>query len=213
MMNSQSRHVYFTVSALLTTLFTLTACSLTPPKSMMDVQAGDTFTLNKPVTIPAHDTRAFIQNGRMTTHSGFNRYEQHCEVEVKHLSDKPQVVQPDTFTITKVRINSEAIATTPPETHYLAANLTASQYNSLPPKTLSDATEARLLADNDGGDGIESTMDLVYLYLASKTQPNILRLTCAGSLSDGSLMDAPRSNRPQQKQINTILGAYGEVSP
>ncbi len=195
--------------SLLLALLSLSACSLTPPKSMMDVQAGYTFTLKKPVTIPRHDARAFIQDGQMTTHHGFNRYEQHCELEVKHLSDKPQVVQPGTFTITKVRIDSEAIASAMPQTRYLAAN----QTSLFPQTTMTDAPASRLLADNDGGDGIDPTMDLVYLYLESKTQPNILRLTCAGSLSRGNPLDAPRSQRPQQKQINKILGRYGEVAP
>jgi len=195
--------------SLLLTLLSLSACSLTPPKSMMDVQAGYTFTLKKPVTVPAHDARAFIQDGQITTHHGFNRYEQHCELEVKDLSRKPQVIQPGTFTITKVRIDSEAIASRQTPTVFYAMN----DINPYPNQTLRDLPAHVNLADNDGGAGIDPTMDLVYLYLESKTQPNILRLTCAGSLSRGNPLDAPRSQRPQQKQINQILGSYGEVAP
>ncbi|KUJ74087.1 hypothetical protein AVO42_01330 [Thiomicrospira sp. XS5] len=195
--------------SVLLAFLSLSACSLTPPKSMMDVQAGYTFTLKKPVTIPSDDARAFIQNGQMTTHHGFNRYEQHCELEVKNLSRKPQVIQPDTFTITKVRIDSEAIASRQTPQVVYAMN----DINPYPNQTLRDLPTYVNLADNDGGDGIDPTMDLVYLYLESKTQPNILRLTCAGSLSRGNPLDAPRSQRPQQKQINQILGSYGEVAP
>ncbi len=120
--------------SLLLTLLSLSACSLTPPKSMMDVQAGYTFTLKKPVTVPAHDARAFIQDGQMTTHHGFNRYEQHCELEVKDLSRKPQVIQPGTFTITKVRIDSEAIASRQAPTVFYAMN----DINPYPNQTLRD---------------------------------------------------------------------------
>ncbi|MDX1353416.1 MAG: hypothetical protein R3254_10410, partial [Thiomicrorhabdus sp.] len=55
------------------------------------------------------------------------------------------------------------------------------------------------------------TMDLVHLNLLSKTQSNVMRLTCAGALSNGDMTDAPRSYRPNLTQINRILGEIGYI--
>lgn len=184
----------------------LSACSLTPPKSMMDIQANEQFQLNQTLTVPANATRVFIQFGKVTTRHGFSRVDQHCELEVNQVKDQPQTIMPDHFTIDKVRINAEMIAQSKQKANHL---LFAEADNGI----LSDAPNALTTTIASDFDNTRTeTMDTVMLYLKPTAKnPNILRLTCAGSLSDGSLQDAPRSYRPQKAQINQILGSIGHL--
>jgi hypothetical protein len=185
----------------LITAFTLSACNTQPPKSLMDIQAGETFVLETPITIRANHSRSFIQNGVLTGGS-FNRREPHCRIEVLTLSEQPQIVQPEDFNITHVNIDEEMIAL-----RNLPIQLAMN--DSMNATTMTDASAPQLLAM--GGDESPETMDLVHLYLKSKQQPNVYRLTCSGALSDGSPADAPRSYRPQRQQIQNILGKIGHI--
>lgn len=188
-----------TLALTITAFASLTACSLTPPKSMMNVQVGETFELKQPVKIKADHARTFIQFGKFTTKSGFDRYDQHCRIEMEDLEEKDRTIQPDTFTITKVRIGSEEVAMTDQASVMFASNGKASL------SYLSAATAMM------GSRQPAPTMDFVTLHLASKKQPKVYALTCAGSLSNGNPLDAPRSYRPQREQMNKILGSIGEV--
>ncbi|WP_024852131.1 hypothetical protein [Hydrogenovibrio kuenenii] len=185
----------------------LTACSLTPPKSMMDVQADNTFQLNQTLTVPANATRIFIQYGKVTTRHGFNRQDQHCELEVNQIKDHEQKILPDHFTITKVRIGNEMVAN----------RLTKNQPVMLAQADTGIMSDTQipwqnLVADTTDNNRPE-TMDTVMLYLKpTHNNPNIFRLTCAGSLSNGDLQDAPRSYRPEKAEINTILGSIGHLN-
>jgi hypothetical protein len=185
----------------LITSFTLSACNTQPPKSLMDIQAGETFVLQKPMAIRANHSRSFIQNGVLTG-SSFNRREPHCRLEVSRLNEQPQTIQPEGFVITHVNIDEEMIAL-----RNLPIQLAMN--DSMNATTMTDASATRLYAL--GGDESPETMDLVHLYLKSKQQPNVYRLTCSGSLSDGSPADAPRSYRPQRQQIQKILGKIGHI--
>ncbi|MDG4811568.1 hypothetical protein P8629_00985 [Hydrogenovibrio sp. 3SP14C1] len=197
-------------TATLSILF-VTACSAIPSGNRMDIKAGDTFILNKPVTFAPDHARVFIQYGKQTRQSTYEKYDQHCRLEIKTLKSDPQTLQPDTFKITQVRIDVEEIASqtpSPNDTIHYAMNDT-----DYFPKSKFVQTESSWVRLSLGGDSEPpETMDIVHLYLSSKTQPDILRLTCAGALSTGDPLDAPRSYRPQQKQINTILGAYGKIT-
>lgn len=186
------------------------ACSLTPPKSMMDVQMGETFTLNQPITIKANSATQFFQLGKLTGRS-VNRAEQHCRIEIKKLSDTAQTIHPETFHIESVRIGSEQIASNQSNAMMAWTN-NGIQSDAQPNITASLWYGG--IASNDGDSQPPETMDLVMLYLTPTAKnPNIFRLVCAGSLSNGDLMDAPRSYRPQREQINQILGSFGHVNP
>lgn len=200
-----------TLSAVTLSFLFITACSAIPSGNRMDIKAGDTFTLNKPVTFAPDHARVFIQYGKQTRQSTYEKYDQHCRLEIKTLKSQPQTIQPDTFKITQVRIDVEEIASqTPSQSGTIHYAMNDVDYF---PKSTFVQTESNWVRLSLGGDSQPpETMDIVHLYLSSKTQSNILRLTCAGSLSTGDPLDAPRSYRPQQKQINTILGAYGKVS-
>lgn len=196
-------------SALGTILFS-SACSLTPPKSMMDVQMGETFTLNQAITINPNTATQFIQQGKLTGRS-VNRSEQHCRIEVKKLSEEPLTLNPETFQIESVRIGAEQIA------RNNSASMVAWTNNGIQSDAQPNITASLWyggVASNDGDSQPPETMDLVMLYLTPTAKnPNIFRLVCAGSLSNGDLMDAPRSYRPQREQINQILGGFGTVNP
>lgn len=184
----------------------LGACSLTPPKSMMDVQANEKFQLNQTLTVPANATRVFIQFGKVTTRFGFSRADQHCELEVKQIKSQAQKILPDHFVIDKVRINSEMVA----ESNLQANHILFAEANNGIRSDMPSALETTISGDFDNDK--TATMDSVMLYLKPTAKnPNILRLTCSGSLSDGSLQDAPRSYRPEKAQINQILGAIGHL--
>lgn len=185
----------------------MSACSLTPPKSIMDVQAGEPFQLNQTLTVPANATRVFIQFGKVTTRHGFSRVDQHCELEVNQIKDQPQTILPDHFIVTKVRIGSEMVAQ---NQNPVSKILFAEADNGI----ASDAqlSPMQLTVASDDNNSME-TMDTVMIYLKpTDKNPNILRLTCTGSLSNGDLEDAPRSYRPEKAQINTILGPIGHLN-
>jgi hypothetical protein len=185
----------------LISVFALSSCALTPPKSLMDIQAGEVFVLETPLTISPNHSRSFIQFGEVTGGS-FNRREPHCRIEVRNLSEQSQTIQPKRFIITQVNIDEEMIALRN-QPIQLAMN------DSIAPTTMTDGVSAKMLAL--GGYERSETMDLVHLYLQSKQQPNVYRLTCSGSLSNGSPADAPRSYRPQRQQIEKILGEIGHI--
>ncbi|BBN60691.1 hypothetical protein [Hydrogenovibrio marinus] len=185
----------------------LTACSLTPPKSVMDVQAEDSFQLNQTLTVPANATRVFIQFGKVTTRSSFSRLDQHCELEVNQVEDHEQRIFPDQFIVSKVRIGSEMVA----QNQKTVGKVFFAEANN---GVLSDVqlNPMQLTIASDDNNRVE-TMDTVMIYLKpTDKNPGILRLTCAGSLSNGSLQDAPRSYRPEKAQINAILGTIGHLN-
>lgn len=176
----------------------LSGCALTPPKSLMDIEAGEHFVLKQPITLPAGKARQYIQFGQLSG-GGFNQTEQHCRIEIYSLQTQNSVIQPQRFRIQRVETGEEMIA----QRRYgvqFAANHTG-LFNS--------QTDGVRLADM--GYERPETMDLVHLYLHSDTQPNVYRLTCAGALSNGDPKDAPRSYRPQRDEINRILGAVGRI--
>ncbi len=181
--------------------FTLSACSIQPPKSLMDIQAGEVFVLQTPITIRPNQSRSFIQFGELTGGS-FDHSEPHCRIEVRNLSELPQTIQPERFIITHVNIDEEMIALRN-QPIQLVMN------DSTNPSTMTDIPTNILVLG--GGYERPETMDMVHLYLHSKRQPNVYRLTCSGSLSDGALADAPRSHRPQRQQIQKILGKIGHI--
>jgi len=163
--------------------------------------AAHYFNLKVNVAYKSSQTRVFIQNGRITG-SDFNHSEQHCRIEIKELNDKPQHIWPERFLIKSITIDEEMIAKK--QQRILLAYNTSSNVQTDTPY------QSNLLAA--GGKERPETMDLIHLNLDSHAQPNIMRLTCAGSLSNGNLTDGPESYRPNLIDINKILGGIGTVT-
>lgn len=178
------------IMLLFTGALLLTACSQFETARKFDIQPGQFFVLNQPIEIQAGEARRFIQHGKFTSRLAFDRRSQHCRIEVRDLSDKPQIIQPERFEISQIKFNSEPIAQSQP-LHYAAIGFHFGLSISL----------------ND--DGPTEQMELVEIYLQSNLQPNVMRLVCAGALSDGSPMDYPHNQRPNAEQIAQILGAFG----
>ena len=181
---------------------TLSSCAVQTPISLMDIQAEEVFVLQTPITIPPNKSRSFIQFGKLTGGS-FDRSEPHCRIEVRNLSELPQTIQPERFVITQVNIDEEMIA-------LRNQPIQLAMYDTINPTTMTDALPQNFLALGGGYERPE-TMDMVHLYLQSKQQPNVYRLTCSGSLSNGTMADAPRSYRPQRKKVQQILGKVGHI--
>lgn len=179
----------------------LSGCALTPPKSLMDIQAGEHFVLKQPITIPAGKARQYIQFGQLSG-SGFNQTEQHCRIEIYALQTQNTIIQPQSFTIKRVQLGEEMIAQRADGELFAANDI-----------RLSGQIQTDVVRLADMGYERPETMDLVHLYLQSSSQPNVYRLTCAGALSNGDPKDAPRSYRPKREQINRILGAVGSIEP
>ena len=177
----------------------LTGCSNTPPKSQINVQAGEHFILNQAITIPAGKVRHYIQFGQLTG-SGFSSYDKHCRIELYKLPEKAFIIQPQRFLIDRVTTDEEMIAQTEVAIQFAANYYSANQTDAMPLHAIAFGENQRV-----------ETMDLVHLYIKSDSQPNVYRLTCAGSLSNGDMQDSPRSHRPQRSDINRILGAVGSI--
>ena len=181
---------------------TLIGCSTTPPKSLMDIQAGEHFTLKQAVTLPAGKVRSYIQFGQLSG-GGFNNTEQHCRIELYALPDKHTTIQPERFLIKSVNTGEEMVAQSGAALQFAQNQYASVQTDAMPNLKLAFGDNQR-----------PESMDLVHLYLKSDTQPNVYRLTCAGSLSNGSnLFDAERSARPQREDVNRILGSVGAIQP
>jgi len=186
----------------LSATITLYGCSLQSNRTIGDIQAENTFILNKDIQIPANSARVFIQNGHLTSRNGFDHSEQHCRLEVNELSEHKQTVQVGSFEIISLSTDEEMIAQSQSEKIQLAFS-TVDQVK----------TDYLTFIDYLGLNSQErpETMDLIHLNLKSDKQPNVMRLTCAGSLSKGDIADAPRSYRPDLKSINKILGDIGYI--
>lgn len=183
-------------------LTVMTSCASLPYSAQnLEIQPKDTFILKQTLEIAPNSARAYIQQGKSNT-SGFDHSEQHCRVEVNHLSENKQTINPEHFIIKSVSVDEEAIA-------QISLNGTQLAFNSAN-KTQTDFpvfVGYLGLGDQERTE----TMDLIHIYLKSTKQPNVYRLTCAGSLSNGNPLDQPRSFRPDLKAINHILGPVGEI--
>ena len=134
---------------------------------------GSTLVLKRPVTIPAGETRIFLQRGEQLRKSDFDRYEPSCSLEVRKLSDQPQEIEPDSFVVSKVQRLTQEVVQQP----------------------LHDG----LLKVIHEGSGKPMVVHGYHLWLGSDRQPDVLRMTCRGYFDDltravpPSLNDVARS--------------------
>ena len=183
-------------------ILVIVGCTSLPYSSQnLEIQPKDTFILKQTLQIAPNSARAYIQHGESNS-GGFDHSEQHCRVEVTNLSDNKQIIQPEKFIIKSVTVDEESIAQIEFDGTQLAFNSVNNTQTDFP---------VFIGYLGLGDQERPETMDLIHIYLKSKQQPNVYRLTCAGSLSNGNPMDQPRSYRPDLKAINKILGQVGEI--
>ena len=166
----------------------LAACQSAPPRAYSGVHH---LVLSQPVPIAPGTARTFFQHGRQLPYEAVDWYAPWCALEVRTLQPTARTVRPDRFIITRVGLDEMEVALRPGL--QLAALWKGGAWLAL------------------GESARPQTMDAVHLYLHSDRQPDVLRLTCAGRLSDGDPQDAPESWRPDPSRINAILGRYGRL--
>jgi len=185
-------------------LLSLIGCSYPQITAEKAPSTDNQFILNQSITIYPGSARAFIQNGALIRKSLFNRAEQHCRIEVHQIQETKTTIEADTFNIVTVSIDEEMIARNFNKDGGLL--LASNKYLAVTSDT--ENIEQLQLAENYLP---PPTMDLIHLQLASNIQPNVFRLTCAGSLSDGDPQDAPWSYRPDLTAINNVLGNIAKI--
>ncbi|MGD2054853.1 MAG: hypothetical protein PVG45_12165 [Gammaproteobacteria bacterium] len=117
------------------------------------VPVGSRITLDREITIPPDHTSVYLQNGGPGADSDVDFYKPHCVFELFTISDEARVVRPDTFVVTKIVDQSEDAATGWP-------------------------TYAALGMGIVFGDGPVQLTFSTTMYLESKIQPDVYRLTC-----------------------------------
>jgi hypothetical protein len=117
------------------------------------IPLGSTFTLNRELTIQPDNTSVYLQNGKAGTDGDIDFYKPHCVFELYTISDKARVVKPDTFVITRIVDQSEDVSTGWPIYAALGMGLVI-------------------------GDGPVHLTFSTTMYLESKLQPDVYRMTC-----------------------------------
>lgn len=170
----------------------LAGCALLPQEASYPVQS---LVLKRTVEIPGGTARVFFQQGQVRPYGGVSWYDQWCALEVRSLSDQARPVPSGRYRVVRVQLDEMEIAlghtvqlAFAGDKRQLAGLFYASGRDSMPPPT----------------------MDVVHFYLKGP-DPDVLRLTCGGALSDGRPGDGPARYRPDVTAINRILGPWGRL--
>jgi hypothetical protein len=115
------------------------------------VSVGSTFTLNREITIQPDQTSVYLQYGKIELVRDIDFYKPHCKFELYTISEQSRLVEPDTFAVTRIVDQKENVAAK--STAY--AGLEMTQVDG--PIILTYATT---------------------MYLESKLQPDVFRMTC-----------------------------------
>ncbi len=142
---------------------------------------GSRVVVKKPITVPAGETRIFLQHGELFRKSKFDRYEESCNLELRKLADTPREIQPDTFIVSKVeRVMQEVVSNGPAPDGLMRVGM------------------------DDAGDPM--VVRGFHLWLGSERQPDVMRMTCRGYFNDLS-----RAQPPSFNDIKRSLGDYAEL--
>ena len=118
---------------------------------------GAVLVLNQAVRVPGGRARVFLQSpdGRspgQVTGGGFNSYRPHCALEIRAVEHDGWTVEPGEFRVTRVQRTIDMVV----------------------------GREAPIRLAQFGLDGGQSYYDGFHFWLASDTQPDVMRLTCYG---------------------------------
>ena len=148
---------------------------------------GWTLELHQEVVIPPRRTRVFFQDGRLLY--GINELRPHCQLRVRRISDQPQVVRADRFSIDTVFGARDQIVLN--ERMLMAS---------------ADITVIVADGGNGGGNGEGKQIYLYFMGLRAEKQPNVTYLVCGGALED-----PPLAEYPTIQEIRTSLGDYATL--
>jgi hypothetical protein len=141
--------------------------------------------LHQNVVIPPGRTRVFFQGGRQL--NAINEYEPHCQLRVRDLSEQPQTVEADRFTIDRVFGNFGEIV------HNDRIRLAAAGVTGVA---------------MGGGDG-NGENRLIYFYfmgLHADRQPYVTYLVCGGASEEPAL-----ARYPALQDIHASMGGYATL--
>jgi hypothetical protein len=143
--------------------------------------------LHRDVVVPPERGRVFFQQG--SVQSVASEYRPHCELTVRNLTDKPQTIHVDRFTVKRVIADTVHVATSGEVV--VAVNVDIQLTSG---------------GGDGGGDGEGRLMKTYILYLHSDRQPDVLSLVCGGAF------DAPAlALRPSLQDIESALGDYATL--
>ncbi|MES9968420.1 MAG: hypothetical protein ABW092_00185 [Candidatus Thiodiazotropha sp.] len=126
---------------------------------------GSKVVLMEQVAIEPGTTRTFLQRGRPMSIGDFDRYRSNCNFEVDKLSDRVQLIEPDTFVVKKVqRLTAEVVRNPDNQPRFFAVEI-------------------------DRGSPIVTHG--YHLWLSSEQQPDVMRITCRGAFDDLSRAEPP----------------------
>ncbi|MFP5506162.1 MAG: hypothetical protein ACLGH6_08190 [Gammaproteobacteria bacterium] len=143
------------------------------------------FELHEDITIRAGRTRTYLQDGAIV--SGVNEFRPHCQLEINTLSESPQTVRVDRFSITRIGTRTDQVVQSAPL--QLAAL---------------DGT-ARWPFDGFM-DGELRRMYVYIFHLHSDQQPDVRALICGGAFDSPGLAVLPSLG-----EIARALGRYGSL--
>jgi len=123
------------------------------------VPIGSKLVLREGITIPPQLAGVFLQGGQIKPLSQINQYYPYCKFELWKLSDQPQTIRPDEFTITKV---------TQEITHSVSAGNVQ----------LAGVSVGIGMHIGLGEDGASVQTYATRLNLRSEKQPEVFRLSC-----------------------------------
>jgi hypothetical protein len=142
--------------------------------------AGAELVLNKPLEFPPRTVSLRFQDGNIV--GGVADFEPNCVLQLKTLRDEPQRIEPDTFTMTKVRSGSSTQrAALPSAPHFVKV-------------------------DQGGDTGSIRYYYKTEMFLHSDKQPDVFLLTCQHAWDTGSSFQYERS--PSLAEMRQALGSY-----
>ena len=153
---------------------TMTGCSFNlkdPAKPWYYPDAGTKLVLHQQLTIPPGSTALYFQHGEAT---GTNRdhFTPYCKIEIRTLEATPQVIYPDTFTITRSGRYTDMFSST--------GLVVATAGGVFPPSnSMRNRVPAGMqIAQADAPSDITET---IQMRLSSRTQPAVYNLECGGA--------------------------------
>jgi hypothetical protein len=142
---------------------------------------GSKIVLAQQLNVEPGTTRTFLQRGKPMSLGDFNRYYANCNFEVKSLNNDIQRIEPDTFSVEKVeRLMTEVVR--------------------------SESSWPRVLRVDYADPSSPMVTHGYHLWLSSKRQSDVMRLTCRGAFDDLS-----RAQPPSIEEVREALGNIAEL--
>lgn len=149
--------------------------------------------LHQDLRFPAGKARVYLQNeqagqGLEVLPGGFDSYQPHCAFEIRSVDHAGFVVRAETFPVTRIQRTTVQVVDAAP----------------VAPEPLRVAAVGMLGSLLDGGSA--SFYDGFHFWLASETQPDVMRMTCYGVYAQPYELYPPTLG-----EINAVLGAVAEL--